>query len=328
MTDYREKYLEMLKIVEQKIDEYVKFKHPTSIYEPFRYIMDSGGKRIRPMLAMICCGAVCGEPERALNGAVAIEILHNFTLAHDDLMDNSPFRRGRQTIHLKWDEPTAILTGDVMVGCAYALLPNFEQNRSASRIYEEFTKALIVVCEGQALDMEFDRKPSVVLADYFEMIEKKTAALLTASAAIGARCGDADEDLLKLIKEYAWNLGIAFQLQDDLLDLTADEANFGKKIGQDIIEGKKTYLILKANEKALDLESRKLLDNFYIHHGLPEEKVPAVRAMMQQYGVFNDIATEIDSFYRIAKSNLEKLPQSEYKEMLCWLTDTLLRRNY
>jgi geranylgeranyl diphosphate synthase type II len=328
MTDYREKYLEMLKIVEQKIDEYVKIKHPTSIYEPFRYIMDSGGKRIRPMLAMICCGAVCGEPERALNGAVAIEILHNFTLAHDDLMDNSPFRRGRQTIHLKWDEPTAILTGDVMVGCAYALLPNFEQNRSASRIYEEFTKALIVVCEGQALDMEFDRKPSVVLADYFEMIEKKTAALLTASAAIGARCGDADEDLLKLIKEYAWNLGIAFQLQDDLLDLTADEANFGKKIGQDIIEGKKTYLILKANEKALDLESRKLLDNFYIHHGLPEEKVPAVRAMMQQYGVFNDIATEIDSFYRIAKSNLEKLPQSEYKEMLCWLTDTLLRRNY
>jgi geranylgeranyl diphosphate synthase, type II len=324
--NYKEKYSEYLSIIEKGITDSIPDIEPSLLYQPFQYIMKEGGKRLRPILTMVSAGAVGGNPLDALNCAVALEILHNFTLVHDDIMDNSPIRRGRQTIHEKWDPATAILTGDAMIGYAYKLLPNSKQHKRSDEIREVFTNELIEVCEGQVLDMMFNDKKNVRMMDYLQMIDKKTARLIESSAVIGAHIGMASNDELTALKHISRYAGLAFQIQDDLLDMTADQAEFGKKIGKDIVEGKKTFLIITAMQRVDNNEDMALLNEFFEKNGLPFSRVPEIDELFKKYGIYNLAQKEIDFFFESAQKSYSILQKNDHSEMLFWLLEFLNKR--
>ncbi len=325
-NDFKNIYNEYLSKVEEKLEKTVKDKVPSSLYEPFHYLITGGGKRIRPVLTMLSCGAVGGNPLDALDAGVAIEILHNFTLVHDDIMDKSPIRRNRPTVHIKWNEASAILTGDVMVGYAYSLLPSAAEHPRSDEIIKTFTRGLIEVCEGQAFDMNFNENVCVSFDDYLLMIDKKTAKIIETSALIGGHFGNAKKEELEALKSYAHAVGIAFQIQDDLLDLTAEQDELGKTIGQDIVEGKKTFLIIKAIEAVQNEEDKALLNEFLAHRGLSSDKVPVMKKMLNRLGVIKEARNEADKYFSIAKKHLEKLPGNQSTQMLGWLLETLNKR--
>jgi geranylgeranyl diphosphate synthase type II len=327
-VDFKALYNDYLKKVEAQLEQIVKDKKPESLYAPFHYLITGGGKRIRPVLTMLCCGAVGGNPIDALDAGVAIEILHNFTLVHDDIMDKSPMRRNRPTVHVKWSEASAILAGDVMVGYAYSLLPSPKVHPRSHEIYQAFTQSLIEVCEGQAYDMDFNERDDVNLDEYLIMIDKKTAKLIETSALIGGHFGNANEQELDALQGYAYAVGIAFQIQDDLLDLTAEQAELGKTIGQDIVEGKKTFLIIKAIETARTEQDKALLKEFLNNHGLPPEKVPEIKEMLSRLGVLYEAQAEIDRYFSQAKNYLKKLPENQSTQILGWLLETLNKRKH
>jgi geranylgeranyl diphosphate synthase, type II len=327
-NDYQQYYNKYLNKVEERLDEYIKVIPPEKLYEPFRYIMGTGGKRIRPVLTMICAGAVGGDPMEALDSGAAIEILHNFTLVHDDIMDGSPFRRNKETIHKKWNEATAILTGDVMIGYAYNLLPCSDENNNSDKILKTFSRGLIEVCEGQVYDMDFNNKKEVSIDDYILMITKKTARILETSAMIGGYYGNASDEQIECLRAYANALGLAFQIQDDLLDITADEKELGKTVGLDIVEGKKTILIIKALEKAVEEEDKKLLNQFLNENGLPADKILLMKEMFGRLGIFEEVQDIIDTYLLEAKKHAESLPAGLHKEMLLWLLRKLNNRKH
>ena len=257
-ADYKIYKTELNKI-ELRLAKLLKGKKPGSLYEPCSYILNGGGKRIRPFLVLISAKAVGSEFNKVYNAAIAVEILHNFTLVHDDIMDNSDKRRGRQTLHKKYDISTAILSGDNLVALAYEnLLKDCYENINS--VVSIFTKGVVEVCEGQSLDKEFELRKSVSIPEYKRMIYKKTAALIETCCSIGAQLANADQKQLKAVSDFGRNLGMAFQIQDDLLDITAKESEFGKLIGGDLIEGKKTYLFLRALEKARGKDKENLLN--------------------------------------------------------------------
>jgi len=325
--DYKEIYSDYLSKVEKKIAETVHLDEPKELYEPFKYIMTGGGKRIRPVLTMISAAALGADPYAALNSAVAIEILHNFTLVHDDIMDRSPMRRGKKTVHTKWNEPVAIILGDVMVGWAYSLLPLSNQHPRADQIRQAFTNGLIEVCEGQAYDMQYNKKKDITLVDYFTMIEKKTAKLLETCGVIGAHIAEASDVEVEIVRKFCYNLGIGFQIQDDLLDVVADQSKLGKKIGLDILEGKKTFLILSLKNLAKSPEVLVLLEEFFVNNGLPENKINTMAAMMKDHGVFELAREKSNNFFEAAITELNKLKNKE-TGMLLWLLETISSRNY
>jgi geranylgeranyl diphosphate synthase type II len=290
--------------------------------------MSGGGKRIRPVLVMIACGAVGGEPEKAVKPATAIEILHNFTLVHDDIMDESPMRRNKPTVHTKWDEATAILTGDVMIGHAFNLLPKPVDHPRSGEVFDAFTKGLIDVCEGQVLDMNLNKANNINIIDYVQMIGMKTASLLEAACVIGGNMGLATEDQIGALRCYAFNFGLAFQIQDDLLDLTADQAKLGKKIGQDIIDGKITYLVIKAIERAKSEGDRELLSSLVKFKGLSDDFIPVMREMFERLGVLDEAEKEASNLLDKACDSLKVLPENEYREMLVWFAGSLVKRKY
>ncbi len=324
--NYKDKYSELVRIVENRIIEVIPNIKPFELYEPFRYIMKEGGKRLRPVLAMICTGAVGQDPILALDSAVALEILHNFTLVHDDIMDNSSMRRGRATIHEKWDSATAILTGDVMIGYAYNLLPNSKQSSRSDEILKIFTKELIEVCEGQVLDMTFNERKNVTIDDYIEMIDKKTARLIETSAIIGAHIGEASSEEIEAIRNISRNIGLAFQIQDDLLDMTSTESNFGKPIGNDIIEGKKTFLVINAQKKVDDKNDKLLIEKFINQNGLSKDEVPIIDELFKRNNIYLDAQKEIDLYFEKALINLEFLKKNDYTDMLLQLIQSLNKR--
>ncbi|MDA3843187.1 MAG: polyprenyl synthetase family protein [Candidatus Kapabacteria bacterium] len=326
--DYEKQYIELLGKAEKYIFDFIPVSEPKEIYEPFKYIVSGGGKRIRPVLAMISAGAVGGQPEDALKSAASIEILHNFTLVHDDIMDESPVRRSRDTVHIKWDEPTAILSGDLMVGYAYKVLPSTQEHERSAYILNALTNALIEVCEGQAYDMKFNERGDVSYDEYLLMIEKKTSRLLETAAVMGGHSGLGTDEQIKALEKYAYNVGIAFQIQDDLLDITADQDILGKTIGLDIVEGKKTYLIIKCIEKATSPEHKELLKRFTENCGLSLEDVPVMKSMMENLGVLNDAGKTSEKYFNQALESLNGMPDNEYTEMLKWLVHKLNKRNY
>jgi geranylgeranyl diphosphate synthase type II len=326
-SDFKNLYNEYLVKVENKLEIIVKDKQPQSLYTPFHYLITGGGKRIRPVLTMICAGAVGGNPEDALDCGVAIELLHNFTLVHDDIMDRSPLRRNRQTVHEKWNEASAILTGDVIVGFAYSLLPSSKQHPRSDEIYKAFTRGLIEVCEGQAYDMDFNEKKDVNLDDYLNMIDKKTAKLLETSAMLGGYIGNGSADEINSLQTYANCLGIAFQVQDDLLDLTAEQAELGKRIGQDLFEGKKTFLIIKAIEKAEKEADKILLNEFFNNNGLKDEnQLPLMVDLFTRLNVFADAISFANTYFEKSKYSISNLKDNQYTQMLLWLVETLNKR--
>ncbi|MGE5479817.1 MAG: polyprenyl synthetase family protein [Chloroflexota bacterium] len=321
-------YDRLLELIEAKLEEFVDDSEPASLYEPFKYIMQGRGKRIRPALTLLACGAINSEPTDALAAGCALEVLHNFTLVHDDIMDKSPMRRGRETIHTKWDESVAILSGDMMVGWAYRFLCEHSSSPRFSAVVEAFTDGLIEVCEGQGYDMQIGSGSEVNLDDYILMIEKKTSRLLQSAVKMGANLAGATQEQIEALDNFARSVGIAFQIQDDLLDMIAEQSKFGKKIGQDVFDGKKTYLIIKASSSDLSEDDRSLLDKFFTLNSLPEEDLPALHDLFERNGIYNDAETEAKRWFDIANDSLDELPEGFYRNMLGWLVDNLNTRKY
>ena len=232
---------------------------PTELYEPVNYILSIGGKRLRPSLLLLSYNLFDEKVENALPAAFAVEVFHNFTLLHDDIMDEAPLRRGKPTVHHKYDLNTGILSGDVMMIYAYEYLAQTEDKSKLGEIISIFNQVAIEVCEGQQRDMNFETRNNVKIDEYLEMIRQKTAVLLAGAMKIGAILGGATPEQANQIYQFGENIGIAFQLQDDLLDTFGDPEKFGKKTGGDIAQNKKTYLLLKAFELA-DLETKNRLN--------------------------------------------------------------------
>ena len=257
-------------------------EEPEQLYKPILYSMSGGGKRIRPTLLMLACEAFGGDVQQALPAAAAVEMFHNFTLLHDDIMDNAEVRRGKPSVYASWGNNMAILSGDAMMICSYRLLSKVPSEKLAS-IMEIFTTTALQVCEGQQYDMDFETQAKVAVAEYMNMIELKTAALLSGAVTIGAiLAGASEEDVQKLYK-FATEVGIAFQLQDDLLDSYGDE-QLGKKIGGDILEGKKTYLMIISLSHATEAQ-REVLRTTHLNKKLSDEqKIAAVKEVYDAIG--------------------------------------------
>jgi geranylgeranyl diphosphate synthase type II len=323
-ADYKIYKTELNKI-ELRLAKLLKGKKPGSLYEPCSYILNGGGKRIRPFLVLISAKAVGSEFNKVYNAAIAVEILHNFTLVHDDIMDNSDKRRGRQTLHKKYDISTAILSGDNLVALAYEnLLKDCYENINS--VVSIFTKGVVEVCEGQSLDKEFELRKSVSIPEYKRMIYKKTAALIETCCSIGAQLANADQKQLKAVSDFGRNLGMAFQIQDDLLDITAKESEFGKLIGGDLIEGKKTYLFLRALEKARGKDKENLL-KVVRKKGIKHREIQKYKNIYLKLGILKDAEREIEKYTKLALKNLSSLPNEEGKALMHWLANFLINRN-
>lgn len=274
---------QMLSAIENYLAQAEFPSDPERLYAPIGYSLSGGGKRLRPMLLMLAHGIFAADPSEALPAAAAVEVFHNFTLLHDDIMDNAAMRRGKPSVYAKWGENVAILSGDAMLICAYRLLGETPTAR-LPQILLTFNAMALQVCEGQQYDMDFEHKQKVSVVEYMHMIELKTAALLAGSVTIGALLGGASEEDCRKLGRFALELGLAFQLQDDLLDSYGDE-RLGKAIGGDILEGKKTYLMITAMSRA-DEPTREVLRTTYSDASRSDaEKIAAVRAVYDQLDV-------------------------------------------
>lgn len=257
---------------------------PARLYAPIGYSLAEGGKRLRPMLLLLSCGIFTDDTTAAMPAAAAVEVFHNFTLLHDDIMDNSALRRGKPSVQAKWGRNVAILSGDAMLICAYRLLAETPA-ALLPRIMETFNDMAIGVCEGQQYDMDFEARETVAVEEYMRMIELKTSVLLGGAVTIGALIGGANDTDCRTLYRFAIELGLAFQLQDDLLDSYGDERTLGKPIGGDILEGKKSYLMITALERASQQE-RDILSTVSRDPMLSDaEKVAAVKAIYDRYDI-------------------------------------------
>ncbi len=314
------------KKVEAKLSTIIKNRKPASLYGPGNYILEGGGKRLRPILVLLSAKAVKKNSSSSFyNAAIAVELLHNFTLVHDDIMDNADMRRGRTTLHKKFDISTAILAGDSLLSVAYEYLLK-DCNGNAKDVLASFTKGLVEVCEGQSLDKEFELLQEVSLNEYIKMIEKKTAAMAEMCCKIGAQLGGGNEKEIKALTNFGKNIGIAFQIQDDLLDIVGDEKEFGKNVGGDLVEGKKTYLLLKALESARgeDLEKIKLIIE---KKGICREEIIFYKNLYIKLGVVDEAKKEIKKYSAKALRLLNNLKHAEDREIFVWLADSLINRN-
>lgn len=296
------------------------------LFEPVKYIMSQGGKRIRPVMTLMACNLFDDKVEKAILPAVGLEVFHNYTLVHDDIMDNSEVRRGALTVYKKWDTNQAILSGDVMAFVANECILNTpaEYLAKVSRVYNETG---IEVCSGQQMDMDFEKINYVTHTDYLRMIELKTAVLLAASLKIGAIIGGAEPEETEKIYDFGRNMGLAFQIQDDLLDTYGDAAQFGKKIGLDIVSNKKTILLLKAMELASGEQLKTLNEQMQTRDSDPEEKVAKVKAIYDELNVKSIVEEMASRYITLAFSSLEEVGVEEQrKEEMKNLADYLLKR--
>ncbi len=299
---------------------------PRSLYEPLRYIMGLGGKRLRPMLTLLSYSIYKNDVRNIVQVAVAIETFHNFTLLHDDIMDNAPLRRGRTAVHKKWNINTAILAGDVMQIKVYDMLLRVGDAR-LKEVLIAFNRCATGVCEGQQMDMEFETRSKVAEAQYLEMIRLKTAVLLGFSLKLGAILADAPELDKKALYEFGIQIGIGFQLKDDLLDVYGDMNKFGKQVGGDIIANKKTFLLIKALEKARGKNRLELLHWLSMRKFDKTKKVKAVTAIYGALGIRELTNEKINSYFELGFNALEKLSVGpDKKTILKDFTSRLMKR--
>jgi len=312
------------KKIEKILAKEFKNRKPNSLYEPVNYILQSGGKRIRPLLVLLSAKGVGGSFSNAYNASVAVELLHNFTLVHDDIMDNADKRRGRLTLHKKYDLSSAILAGDGLLSVAYEYLLK-DCDGKTREVVSSFTKGLIEVCEGQSMDKDFETIENVSLDDYKIMIMKKTAAMSEMCCTIGALLGGGSQKEIKAMSLFGKNIGMAFQVQDDLLDIIGDEKELGKKIGGDLIEGKKTFLFISALSKSKDIEKKKLL-NIIKNKGIKPSEVDEYKKIYEKLDVMSDAKKEIKSYTNRALKQLKVLKSQEDRKIFHWLADSLIKR--
>ncbi len=324
--EFIEYYNRLRQIVEDELATLVTQERPRTLYEPIRYILSGGGKRVRPILSMMACEAVGGNPLHALHAGIAVEVLHNFTLVHDDIMDTAHMRRNRPTVHKKWNENAAILAGDCMMPIAYQILLKTPSLSHLPELITAFNTGVIDVCEGQAYDLEFEQERDVMLNDYLLMIEKKTAKMLELAVVAGALIGNAQQEHIDALRRYALAVGTGFQIQDDLLDATANEAEFGKRIGGDIIEGKKTFLILHATQKATKPDDKALLQKFYDEQGLLPDDVPLMIDLFHRLDIINTTQCEVERSMHHAHEALQALPDNAGRKMLAHFAEMLVQR--
>ena len=312
--------------LEQEINKQTFGTSPGSLYEPIRYIMSLGGKRLRPMLTLLSYALFQENVKQAVPYAVAVESFHNFTLMHDDIMDKAPLRRGKTTVHEKWNTNTAILSGDVMLIKVYNMFLGLESSQLKT-VLASFNKCAAEVCEGQQWDMEFETTDRVSEKQYLEMIRLKTAVLLGFSLELGAILADSPASDQKALREFGTNIGIGFQLKDDLLDAFADPKKFGKQIGGDILANKKTYLLIKALERAEGKTKKELLFWLQAKKYRKTEKVRAVKQIFEALAIPSIVNRKVDHFFGKGFKNLDQVNGiSDRVDLLRDYTRTLIAR--
>ncbi len=313
-------------LLSQHIKTAVVSDEPTQLYEPIKYILGLGGKRIRPILTLLTCDFFGTEPKKAIPAALAIELFHNFSLIHDDIMDNAPLRRGKQTVHKKWNLNTGILSGDAMLILAYRFFEEYEP-KMFNDLARLFSETALRVCEGQQYDVDFENREDVRLEEYIKMIDYKTAVLLGAAMKMGATVANASESCKENSYQFGRNLGIAFQLQDDYLDVFGDMETFGKQVGGDIISNKKTFLYITALQNSSPSQQKKLQHLYSFLTNESNNKIDTVKRIFINSGAVNAIENEISEYTLKANSYLKKIEiQEEKKEKLKELGDWLMLR--
>lgn len=319
-------YPELLQTVKSIFSEESFVYEPHGLYDPIEYTLRLGGKRIRPVMLLAANQMFDGNENAVRNAAIGIETFHNFTLLHDDLMDKSPIRRGQPTVYRKWNENTAILSGDTMFAMAWRYMLKQPHTR-LQQILNTFNETAIGVCEGQQYDMEFEQRDNVTIPEYMEMIRLKTAVLLAGALKIGAQYAEADEADIENLYQYGIHVGLAFQLQDDLLDAFGDEKTFGKKTGSDIRDNKKTYLLLKSLQIASQEQQEALKKHFSSTPDDPEPKVADVLAIYNAIDIRSHVEAEINKEFAMAQEYLSRVRVDQaHKQPIIELTDTLLNR--
>jgi geranylgeranyl diphosphate synthase type II len=305
---YQKHFLSYLK-------DYNTERDPKNLYEPVQYILNLGGKRLRPILTLMTADCFGGDVNKALDAALAVEVFHNFSLIHDDIMDDAPLRRGQQTVHEKWDLNTGILSGDAMLIMAYQLFENYPPE-TFQNLLTLFSKTALEVCEGQQYDVDFETRNAVSIAEYLKMIEYKTAVLVAAAMKMGAIIAGASEDDQNRCYEFGKNLGIAFQLQDDYLDAFGNPETFGKQVGGDIIENKKTYLFLKALEFSSENDRQKLRHLFNATNTDSKTKIELVKQIFTTSGSAEATKKAITSYTKTAFEVLQALTISDKNKQI------------
>ena len=305
----------------------VTLKEPASLYEPIDYILTLGGKRLRPVLTLMSADFFGGNYKQALDASLAVEMFHNFSLVHDDIMDNAPLRRGHQTVHEKWDVNTGILSGDAMLILAYQLFESYRPE-VFMQLAVLFSKTALEVCEGQQYDVDFETRNDVTISQYIKMIEYKTAVLIGASLQMGAIIAEASQSCQEKIYAFGKNLGIAFQLQDDYLDAFGNPLTFGKQVGGDIIANKKTFLYLTALQKSTPAEAQELSSLFASMPKDPSNKITAVKEIFVCSGAAKATEDEIARYTNTSISLLQDIKISQqHKDTLKSFADFLMNRN-
>lgn len=320
MEQYRSAFMAHL---EQKN----RIKEPANLYEPISYILNLGGKRLRPILTLMSADIFEADYTTALDAAMAVEVFHNFSLVHDDIMDGAPLRRGKQTVHKKWDLNTGILSGDAMLIYSYQLLESYP-DPIYKQLMQLFGQTAIAVCEGQQYDVDFEERDHVTISEYLLMIKYKTAVLVGAALKMGAIIAKRSGEEQDLIYDFGINLGIAFQLQDDYLDAFGNPGSFGKQVGGDIIANKKTFMYLKALEQGATQQVRELQHLFSVKPENPGDKIATVKELFLETGAVAATLSEIETYTQKAFSCLEILPIDESKkEMLQQFGIALMKRD-
>lgn len=320
-------YDQLISYFEKQLEKQNFAGEPKELYEPISYTISYGGKRIRPVLTLMACELFCGDAEKALQQAIAIELFHNFTLIHDDIMDNAPIRRGRETVYRKWNGNIAILSGDTLFALAYHYAQQADKE-ILSPILSVFNQTAIEVCEGQQFDLNYETNNHVTVDEYINMIRLKTGVLFGASLKIGAIIGGASAEDADNLYHFGVNIGLGFQLQDDLLDTFGDETIFGKKTGGDIITNKKTFLYLKALECS-DADHREQLISLYNMDDIDaESKITQVKNIFNSLNINSLAAAEIETFYNKGMEYLNKVNLEQgNKEILIDIASKMIQRD-
>ncbi|MEJ2637097.1 MAG: polyprenyl synthetase family protein [Calditrichia bacterium] len=319
-----EKLQPLIESVQRTLQENVRESFPHTLKEPIKYFLETPGKKVRPLLTLLSCQAVGGAVEPALPAAAGVELFHDFTLIHDDIMDRDDLRRGRPTIHKIWDEGAAILAGDALVGMAYASILQCDREH-LPEVLNHFSEGIIKVCEGQALDKEFESRQQVSTEEYLDMISKKTAWLFKLACQIGAILGGGSPDQVEHLRRFGDNLGLGFQMQDDLLDFVAEEEKLGKKVGSDLKMDKKTYVTLKYEEH---LRQNPELASRYPAKILQFASLEDLKNALFDLGIVEETRREVDACLEEALQNLEAVQPLNENNDIYQIVQFLRTRQY